>query len=966
MLRRALFLCAALLTATAAESQSVRPSLDWHTVETENFAFHFPEQYREWTLALASRMEGVRAQVGKVVGYLPARRVNIVVDDPTNESNGIAFTSLDAPTIVLYPVPPDPREEIGNFRVWGELLATHEFAHVAHLNRPSRNRLESLLWSLSPVPLGPIAVDAPRWALEGYATYVEGKVTGTGRPNHAWRAAVLRQFALEGRLPSYGQLSASGPWETGKFAYLGGSAFLEWLARREGDSSVTAVWRRMTAKTTRSFDQAFAGVYGDSPALLYGRFSAELTADALAFERALGGSAAVSGTLVQRLVRETGDPAVSPDGRFVAIVLRHVEAPSEVVVWKTADEPDTTAATRRARELRRDPDDVPARAFYPPPKTNVISLMSSDGAPYESPRWMSDNRHLLVTRLMPMSDGALRPDIFVWNAEDGSIRRLTFGAAVRNPDPSADGSWAAAVRCDHGWCDLVRVDLLTGAVRVLAPGSATRNYYRPRVSRLTGEIVVAEQSGDRWRIAVVSAASNAPSYVDPNDGATRYDAAFAPDGRTIIATSEASGIANLERLARDGLPPVTLTSVTGAAVAPDVASDGSIWFLSFQAGGYDLRRLDVDSASIARATRAIASMRTGQPDSLSAVFPPSHFAASDNSSLRPRVGGFGDVRAYGFGPSRLRYFPAATTGYGGSSVLLALARTDPVGRLGAVLLGAFGAGALPTGGSLNVVSRALRTERMLSLWTSHEAPSAIFRGAGAEGLDLTRSGGAFRIQRLMVSDGGEMVASAAVLAERQYSPVFGSVTRQAALAGFSVVRRQRDEDTRYLEQLTAVGEAGNDGVTRYLRQRTTVAFGTASTLAPLATIRASYGSVGGGGDRDQERFVIGGFPSPLIDPLYDGRRVDAPAYPVGSTAANAFASFRVMLPLPPVELFYSAATPDFFHRSFRSYGAELRERVPGVPALGTPDFEVLAGFARAVDAPVAAEWRYYLSAAIRP
>ena len=34
------------------------------------------------------------------------------------------------------------------------------------------------------------------------------------------------------------------------------------------------------------------------------------------------------------------------------------------------------------------------------------------------------------------------------------------------------------------------------------------------------------------------------------------------------------------------------------------------------------------------------------------------------------------------------------------------------------------------------------------------------------------------------------------------------------------------------------------------------------------------------------RFVIGGFSSPLIDPMYDARRVDAPAYPVGSAAAT--------------------------------------------------------------------------------
>ena len=131
-------LLAASLAPRAMPAQAPRPWQDWRTIETEHFVVHFPDRYRTWTIALAERLESVRAQVANVVGFLPRRRVNVVVDDPTNDANGTAFTALDAPTIVLWPTPPDPREEIGNFRVWSELLATHEFAHVAHLTRASR------------------------------------------------------------------------------------------------------------------------------------------------------------------------------------------------------------------------------------------------------------------------------------------------------------------------------------------------------------------------------------------------------------------------------------------------------------------------------------------------------------------------------------------------------------------------------------------------------------------------------------------------------------------------------------------------------------------------------------------------------------------------------------------------------------------------------------------------------------
>jgi hypothetical protein len=964
--RRAILSAALVLAAAAPPARAQlapRPWLDWRTTETEHFVFHYPVAYREWTLALAARIEGVRDQVQQLVAFAPDRRVHVVVDDPANEANGYAFTPLDAPTIVLWPTPPDPREEIGHARVWQELLVTHEYAHVAHLTRPSRNRLRRLLWSLSPVPLGPIALKSPRWVLEGYATYVEGRVTGSGRPNNAWRAAMLRQFALEGRMPSYPQLSAAGGgWETGSFAYLAGSAYFEWLARREGDSSIVALWRRMTAVTDRSFNEAFAGVYGASPSELYGRFTAEVTGDALALERALRRDGSSDGTLVQRLIRNTGDPAVSPDGRYVALTIRRTDAPSQLVVWRTADEPDTAAARRREAAMKRDPEDVPDRAFFPAPKRAVITLVATEGAPYESPRWMTDGVHLLVTRSVPAPDGTLRPDLFMWNAQDGTLRRLTRRAGLRDADPSPDGRWAAAVRCERGWCDLVRVELETGAVRVLRAGTIDRNYYRPRISRVTGEIVVAEQINDRWRIARVSPESGALRYADPDDGVTRYDATYARDGRTLIVTSEAGGIANLERLDSVASAPVRLTAVTGAAVAADVAPDGSIWFLSLHGKGYDLRRLRADSA----ARPAAAPLAALLVDTLSPVLPPRIARIAGDSSRRPTRSAVSDERGYGNGPTRVRYLPASTSGFGGTTSQLALVRTDPVGRLGVALLGSVGSASLPEGGALAVTSRRFRTELSASGWLSHEAPSRELAAASDMGLDLSRGGGALRAERVRVGDGSWLTGTVALLAEQLHPSGFTSVVRTAAIGAFNTTLRQRDDEVRYEEQLTVMSEAGRGRGGAYVRQRAALLFGTATGPRGLTTISLGYGSVGSGEGSVGERFVVGGVPSPLMDSLYDARRVNAPAYPLGSAEGATVSSYRAALPIAPLELFYAGVSTDYFRHPLRSFGAELSQRVPGIAALGTPAVDVLTGIARAVDEPVKGAWRYYVTLALRP
>ena len=83
------------------------------------------------------------------------------------------------------------------------------------------------------------------------------------------------------------------------------------------------MWRRLSARQNRSFDEAFSGVFGENPRALYGRFTAELTARSVAVDQALRRAApADTGEIIQRLAWGTGDPAVSPDGRRVAVVIR--------------------------------------------------------------------------------------------------------------------------------------------------------------------------------------------------------------------------------------------------------------------------------------------------------------------------------------------------------------------------------------------------------------------------------------------------------------------------------------------------------------------------------------------------------------------------------------------------------------------------------------------------------------------
>ncbi|HET6638603.1 MAG TPA: hypothetical protein VFH82_07480, partial [Gemmatimonadota bacterium] len=479
-MRAALALLVLLVPAAARAQPSVRPAADWRTVETAHFVVHYPAELAAWTEPMVRRLEAIHEAVSAAVGFEPVGRTTVIVDDLSGQANGVSF----GPVIYLFPTPPAPTSEIGENRGWSEMLTVHEYAHSAHLTRPTRNPLDRVLFSLLPFPVQPLAVRTPRWAIEGYATYLEGKLTGSGRPHGTWRPAVLRKWALEGKLPRYDELNRrDGEWE-GSMAYLAGSAFVEWLVEKKGDDALRDLWARMTARQRRSFDDAFAGVFGGPPLELYSEFTVDVTGKAMTARMRLRSADIVAGEMFQRLSTISADPAASPDGEMLAVTISPPQRPSRIVIWSTAAD---TAGARREREERQrmlaaDPQDVPAIDWRPRPREPLATLGPAGGRGHREPRFLPDGERLLVVRSEGLGDGRARGDLFAWTWRTGEMRRITRGAGIRSADPTPDGRAAIADRCLNGICDLVRVDLESGAVELVAAGAPDAPFFRPRVS----------------------------------------------------------------------------------------------------------------------------------------------------------------------------------------------------------------------------------------------------------------------------------------------------------------------------------------------------------------------------------------------------------------------------------------------------------------------------------------------------
>ncbi|MGA7615496.1 MAG: hypothetical protein WBX15_09995 [Thermoanaerobaculia bacterium] len=950
-------LLALVAVAIAATSYAQAPDRDWRTIETPHYRIHYPAPWESWALRAAARIESIATDVAAEVGFEPGERIDVLVMDPLAAPNGSAWPFLTFPRIVLWTTPPSPESIIGNYTDWTDLLITHEQTHLAHLLRPSRSPWRRFLSTL--LPVGPLALESPRWVDEGFATLIEGKLTGSGRPNGAFRAAVLRKWAEEGRLPSYQQLDSNSSWLGMSMAYLAGSAYLEWLEQRNGPESLDHLWRRMSARTDRSFDEAFEGVFGDSPARLYDRFTAELTQHAMNLDDALR-PALRDGELWQDLSWTTGVPEVSPDGKALLTVLRSRRGPSRLVIWSTG--PNSEALEERSRRieklLRRDPEDVAPVLAKPLPRKPLYQLVTVDREEPFSPRWMPDGRSVLFVRFEPDADGVLHPDLFRWTPESGEVDRLTALADVRDPDPSRDGMYAFAVRDRWGFSQLVRVDLRSGAVSELTPPSIEETYSRPRVSPDGRSLAFVRHQDRAWHLIVRALDTGSERDLGGRANETIAEPAWSADGSRILATVGSEGLISIAAFSLAGGPPMVLVRTTGAAFGPAPApDDSSLYFLSLQPDGFDIRKL------------ALSPWPAPLPPvSAPARFPPTPSAAPI-AAVRQQVVGAG--HPYGIGRQEPMFLTGGDWSVSGRTIEAGVRLGDVVGRLDTLVLGSLGSSGGITGGGIRSKWRGWSVHPSVALFDIEQRPSEQSDATRlALGLDVHRRGAALGAEWGRIWRGTELTLEGGVSLERIGERRSGETAMRRTLFVHPQVSWR-----------TSVGEW-------HLSQRGALELSAGRTAGAEWRLGSGHYAIGGGFgsfeaaldvDRREvrdaqhsfDRLVLGGTRGSLIPEGVDATSILRPALRrgtvVGDDSFGQILSIRAGL---PVTLFYtrdrvwsaSGARGPWLSTA----GVRWNLRSGPVPLLRLPSFDLGAGVARVLDQPFRGETNWWINLRWRP
>ncbi len=592
---------ALLFCATATQAAlSHRASLDWFSLQSEHFQIHYHDGEEAAARQVLATAEQVHQRLTRFIDWQPQGRTEIVLSDEYDPSNGFA-TPLPSNRMTLFLSAPDELNSLEDHGGWLELVFTHEYLHILHLDRANgapgfmRQIFGRLLWFF------PNALQ-PAWFTEGLATYIESdEGRGIGRGQSSYYDMLMRMEVLGGFKPLRQVNQPMASWPMGTTPYLYGVFFYNYLVEQYGEEKV----RQLVANYSNNLVpfriiSNTRQVVGKELDTLWHEFSRHLQTRYRAQREA---------------IEKRGiSPAsrLSERGYFAGPLDRDDAGNLYYIVYDAERPPAIMRRDARGEERRL------AEVAY--------------GARLD----VHPQAGILVAQPEVCENAALYYDLYRYDLNGGGKQRLSRCGRYRMASWSPQGEQIIAVHNRLGHNELHLLDVQGERREVLWRGGQgaviSHLDWSPDGSQLVAS-VWRRHSG--WELELFDLQQRSWHRLS-NNRAIENHPRFTADGRAVIYSADYDGLYNVYRMALADGRIEQLCNLLGGAFHPLPARDAEpLYFIGYGAEGFDLQRIEqprvlasrvvMEPGASAVAAPVLPEVSTGKVNSYSSL-----------ESLRPR------------------------------------------------------------------------------------------------------------------------------------------------------------------------------------------------------------------------------------------------------------------------------------------------------------------------------------------
>ena len=550
------------------------PRLRFRTIRTQHFDIHAHQGEEALARRLAIVAEAVRARLEPELGA-PRGRVQVILVNQADIANGWA-TPFPYDAIEIAALAPEPDSLIGNTTDWLELVFTHEYTHIVHLDR-TRGVMRAVRGIFGRVPIAFPNVFTPEWQVEGLATFEESRQTGQGRVPAADFRSIVDVAARTGRFEPRDRANGGlVDWPSGHAAYAYGAYFHQFLAQRYGPERIAQLADATAGRVPYFSQGAFARVFGKPLDTLWNEFRA--SRDSVV---ALESRTDVAATRLTHHGFQVGALRVAGDGtvyyaltdarRFPALMaLSRGQAPRRIA-WRHLG---------NATSVRDD--------------------------------W------IVFDQVRAVRSVALHSDLYAAHRNGSGLRRLTADARAADPDLSPDGRTIVCTIERDGRHAVAALDFSPSSPRReprVVADEETSDYSSPRWSPDGRTIAASRRHAGAFELVTIDPTTGAVQSLLSLPGRRLMTPSWTPDGGTLLfAMDEPDRGVNVFALdvASRSVRRVT-DSVTGARM-PELSADGrALFYVGYSADGDDVFSVATDPGTWASVGFRLKAEATREP-----------------------------------------------------------------------------------------------------------------------------------------------------------------------------------------------------------------------------------------------------------------------------------------------------------------------------------------------------------------